>query len=282
MLGRSLQSAIVRASWGTSRKFRCKEILLSLLAPGHRIDPQQVQAYSCLAQWQVMLQRRQELLDVFVSMWPYICSRKRLGGPIGKVRKSLEALGWSWNSPLQVTTCNGEVLQPLDMTPRHWQHEVREAIRLLHMRTAASRRDDMQGIEAGVDRFATLALLKSKCLSDERKGMLRGILCGACWTGHRLASAGQLPSPICPFCDSDAVEDELHIWWQCPAWNHIREQHSIAMMSFGPQWPRCLSHCGLMPENMEGLTTDLIHEEMADSGDEVGAENAELGILAPE
>eukprot|EP00973_Karenia_brevis_P076615 10642478-Karenia_brevis.AAC.1 len=97
------------------------------------------------------------------------------------------------------------------MESKHWQHEVRDAIRYMNWRAAAARRSDMDGIQNGIDRVATSALLNNKRISDQRKGVLRTILCGAFWTGRRLASAKLRSSCKCPFCDLDADEDEMHI-----------------------------------------------------------------------
>ena len=47
---------------------------------------------------------------------------------------------------------------------------------------AAERRHDMVGIEEGVDRDATEAVLCSKSLSVVEKGILRNVLSGAVWT----------------------------------------------------------------------------------------------------
>eukprot|EP00973_Karenia_brevis_P067342 9366875-Karenia_brevis.AAC.1 len=89
----SLQSVVVRAIWGSSRRFRCKEILLSILVPGHRVDPHQACAYSCLVQWQRLMKSRGDLHLLFESTWAYICKVKCWHGPAGKIKKTLESIG---------------------------------------------------------------------------------------------------------------------------------------------------------------------------------------------
>eukprot|EP00973_Karenia_brevis_P013660 1853678-Karenia_brevis.AAC.1 len=54
-----------------------------------------------------------------------------------------------------------------------WQHEVREGLRRSLWRAAAAKRSDMQGIECGVDRVATLELITKKRTGDIRRGILR-------------------------------------------------------------------------------------------------------------
>ena len=44
----SLTSAVMRAVWGTTRKLRCHEIVLTLLVSSHRADPRQVSIYQSL------------------------------------------------------------------------------------------------------------------------------------------------------------------------------------------------------------------------------------------
>eukprot|EP00973_Karenia_brevis_P070843 9847852-Karenia_brevis.AAC.1 len=38
-----------------------------------------------------------------------------------------------------------------------------------------------------------------------------------------------------------------HLWWDCPAWNHIRTKHANGYMHFREMWPACFRDCGLMP-----------------------------------
>eukprot|EP00973_Karenia_brevis_P072376 10052187-Karenia_brevis.AAC.1 len=59
-------------------------------------------------------------------------------------------------------------------TPRaQWCHEVRESLRQSMWRRVADRRPQLDGIQAGVDRFATCALLRGGVLTDMDKGILR-------------------------------------------------------------------------------------------------------------
>eukprot|EP00973_Karenia_brevis_P052365 7276875-Karenia_brevis.AAC.1 len=66
-----------------------------------------------------------------------------------------------------------------------------------------ARRQDMQGVGEGIDRCATMALLKSKKLDPYQKGMLRSILSGAVMTQARLHKAGLACSSRCQFCDAE-------------------------------------------------------------------------------
>eukprot|EP00973_Karenia_brevis_P023699 3266111-Karenia_brevis.AAC.1 len=183
------------------------------------------------------------------------------GGPLAKVQKALKSLGWVWTSLKEVATECGQVLDIAAVTQGQWQHEVREALRMMLWRRAASRRRDMQGIQDGIDREATLALLKSKGFDGQSKGMLRSIMAGAFWTCKRLAHTKVLEDDTCPFCSLGEVEDECHLWWTCPAWKHVREQHSFALQAYSNEcgWPQCLKCCGLMPAELPGIETTLAY-----------------------
>eukprot|EP00973_Karenia_brevis_P020186 2769688-Karenia_brevis.AAC.1 len=58
----------------------------------------------------------------------------------------------------------------------------------------------MDGIQVGVDRSSTLALLSSRRIDDVKKGMLRIILAGAVRTNHNLFRIGQAQHDTCPYC----------------------------------------------------------------------------------
>eukprot|EP00973_Karenia_brevis_P039835 5498657-Karenia_brevis.AAC.1 len=62
----------------------------------------------------------------------------------------------------------------------------------------------------GVDRVATLALLRSSRVSDYQKGMLRSILAGGIVTQQWLFNAGLEEGCVCQAC-GQAPEDLDHL-----------------------------------------------------------------------
>ena len=106
----------------------------------------------------------------------------------------------------------------------------------------------MVGIEDGVDRVATTALLHGRRLSNNQKGILRNILAGAIRTQQWLRTANLAEDACCPDC-GHANEDLTHMWWLCPAWNHIREKHMTVLFQWREEWPPCYQLCGVMPEH---------------------------------
>eukprot|EP00973_Karenia_brevis_P036330 5009452-Karenia_brevis.AAC.1 len=105
----------------------------------------------------------------------------------------------------------------------------------------------MRGIEDGIDREATLHLLRRKKLSHHDKGVLRSILAGGFVTQHRLYRAGLTSSGVCPFCDVGVQETVEHVWWGCPAWARTRHRCNSRPLRH-ELWPPCFTQCGIMPE----------------------------------
>eukprot|EP00973_Karenia_brevis_P043624 6044146-Karenia_brevis.AAC.1 len=113
---------------------------------------------------------------------------------------------------------------------------------------AAQRRKDMAGIEAGIDRVATLALYRRRSLQDYERGVLRSILAGAVRTQSLLWKAGLVNDSACPYCNDGSIETTEHMWWNCTAWTHIRRRHWTDGIPCRESWPSCLRSSGIMPE----------------------------------
>eukprot|EP00973_Karenia_brevis_P083102 11522410-Karenia_brevis.AAC.1 len=109
----------------------------------------------------------------------------------------------------------------------------------------------MAGMEAGVDRVATLSLMRR--LDDYRKGILRSILAGAVRAGVQLLAARLVDTDICPHCQRGHAETLEHMWWECPAWASIRRKFEHVSMAYRSEWPRCFSSCGIMPANHDAF-----------------------------
>ncbi|CAE8729391.1 unnamed protein product, partial [Polarella glacialis] len=247
---RTLRTAVVRALWGKKRSRRCPEIVLTLFGHGHRIDPIQASPYLCLTSMQQVLCRRPELQDLFGKVW----RRRRASstalqpvGPCSCIAAAAKALGWKWVSPFEFRTDAGHRISVLEGSREEFQHIVRESARRMVWREAFARRTDMQGIEVGINREATGSLLRSTRLSAYEQGILRAILTGAVWTQERACRAKQSDSGCCSYCGSGAIEDHVHLWWECPAWSHVRTKHTLPEFSSYQDWPPCLRLCGLLP-----------------------------------
>jgi ribonuclease HI len=245
-----LRGAALKAIWGTKRGRRCPEIVLTLFAQGHRVDPYQVAVYQSMTTFRSMMLRRPDLLTLFESVWDSHRQTRILAtGPVSHLRAAVARLGWRWPSPWTFLTEEGCEVQPLQMPQGEWEHVLRESARKAEWRTAAARRSDMSGIEHGIDRDATLALLSGNHLVPFEQGILRGILAGAIWTQDRAQRSGRVASSVCEHCNTGEMEDHSHMWWRCPAWDGARQQHWQPAFSSAASWPPCLSICGIVPDN---------------------------------
>ena len=54
----SLRTAVVAALWGTKRRSKCREIVLTLFVKGHLVDPSQNASYQCQRQLRRMAEQR--------------------------------------------------------------------------------------------------------------------------------------------------------------------------------------------------------------------------------
>eukprot|EP00973_Karenia_brevis_P064377 8944300-Karenia_brevis.AAC.1 len=245
-----LRAAVVRALWGEGRSSRCKEIVLTLFVRGHKVDPTQAIDYNCLASMHKLVVRREPLRKLIADIWDMRQHKpKGAYGPVKNVSAALSRLGWAWVQPFVFQTASGTHLDLLTLPAKQLQHEIREAQRTILWRSVACRRQDMLGIEFGIDRIATLSLLQSGKTEDYRKGVLRSIISGSIRTQTTLHKAGLVGSPLCPFCHSSSPEDVEHLWWHCSAWDAIRRKYWNPFFAFSECWPACFKQCGVMPDS---------------------------------
>ena len=122
---------------------------------------------------------------------------------------------------------------------------------------------------AGIDRKATCALWRDPTTPGYVAGTVRSIVVGAVWTRARLHESHLAASPICQHCRGAEAEDAEHLWWQCPAWQEMRDCFRTGCLAEGQPLPTmatqatsgiplarrladapaCLRLCGVMPED---------------------------------
>jgi len=264
----SLQVAVTSALWGHKRRGRCKEIVLTLFAKGHLVDPVQIACYQCLLQMRRLLQNEPAIFEQVIQLWQlYRAGHAKRLGPVSVLFERLHWMGWEWTQPALFARAGRPDL-PLARGPDSWwKHEVRQGMRQAAWRQAEPRRSDMWGFGslAGIDREATGAVLKGSKVTAEEKNLLRELMCGCLWTQKRQHDHGCAESPLCPFCGEEP-EDEEHILWRCPRWDSIRLRMQVLMPSVRAQWPACTRICGLFVEddivmqwNDQGPSEDAQH-----------------------
>ena len=79
---------------------------------------------------------------------------------------------------------------------------------------------------------------------------LRNILIGAVYTQERKHKANCATDPICPWCDQNKPETIDHLFWSCPAWQHLRATVASEFDVVLPILPPCMKECGLFPKNL--------------------------------
>ena len=75
---------------------------------------------------------------------------------------------------------------------------------------------------------------------------LRMVLTGSVRTQGRLFKAGSVGAPSCVWC-SQTEETVQHLFWECPAWQSLRDRFISTHASLLPNLPRCLVECGILP-----------------------------------
>ena len=91
----------------------------------------------------------------------------------------------------------------------------------------------MNGLEV-VDLVATSAFLRDKVgtewrLTPYQKGLLVPILTGSFRPCRRLFKAGLREADRCPHCNMNVAENKKHLFWECPAWNSIRNTYFLLL-----------------------------------------------------
>jgi len=169
-------------------------------------------------------------------------------GPVGNLLNATKLLGLDWLAPESLAACiwDRQRLDFLKVDGRMFAHELRDCARHLQWSRAGKRRKDLKGLQLGVDVEASTQLLRTSGKTQVHKGLLRSILSGGVVCGQRAFKAGFSAQPFCKFCSSSVAETVHHLFWECPAWAHIRVEHELAKASWRPDWPPCFSCCGIL------------------------------------
>lgn len=138
----------------------------------------------------------------------------------------------TWKAPFVFGRPDAADLEFLGGAPARWREQLREAARdqqwkaLKNPKTGQVRREDMHGLER-LDMVATSKPYRGKVprhlkLAPPESRILSRILTGSFRPISRLYKARIADTPVCPWCDQGEEETKEHLFWQCPAWSHIR------------------------------------------------------------
>ena len=210
-----LSAAVTSAIWSGNRRNRCQELVMTLLAPGHLVDPQQALTFRRLAALSKIAHTRVDLHQRVATILLRAPFQRPLG-PVGLALEAVARLGWTWSNGWIISCGDSSSWDLTTVDPAIWCHAIRDALRMLRWREASARRPDLRGIEQGIDRDATNVAWRS--MADPRAaGVLRSTICGAVWTQERRSRGGLAESAECPHCHTGVAEDLEHLWWTCPA-----------------------------------------------------------------
>ena len=275
---KKLRCCVVAALWKNKVRRRCPAIILTLLAPGHRLDPQQGLTYLRLKILQRMWQQRPDLHASIRRVWTLrMQGGQRAPGPLGLAFAAARSIGWV---PADVgcwTDTSGANLDMRNQIAGLWQHTVREGIRRKIWQAVPTQRRNLQGVEAGIDRSATCKMLSSRTSANsEQRPILRRICADSVWTESLRFRIGRASTPVCPHCHP-APETLQHLWWECSAWGQQRAEHAEALAAFcadGHNWPPCLALCGVLPcgstapvAHIQGLQAAVLSARHAATGE---------------
>ena len=267
-LMKHLGTAVMDAVWGSTRKLRCREVVMTLFVPGHRVDPEMASMYQCLCALRKFMSCRPHVNQIVHEIWAFyqheISNHAHAHGPIQLVHKTLTCMGWSWSQPHCFTRPGHSLLPIVGCDQVWWEHQIRDGLRLTLWKRAGQRRQDMQGLENdwGVDRLATMSVCNSTKTKPYDSGILRSIISGSVRLQQRLHVAGLVDSAVCTFCGM-AEETLEHCFWQCPCWDVVRSKFWIPARRIVESWPKCTVDCAIFLEHQEvvDLSAELESEE---------------------
>ena len=126
---------------------------MTVLTPGHLLEPSQAIPYRRLMGLVRMLQRRPDLRLTMERVREGLLDRNGTSkpwGPMTLATKALKGLGWTWRDNWTVRR-KGVDTDLATIDSGKWGHLIRDALRDGQWR-AAQRRTDMGGLATGVDK----------------------------------------------------------------------------------------------------------------------------------
>ena len=255
-LERTLRTAIVNALW-RKRSSRCIDVVLTICYKGHKFDPAQLRMIKPFQIARRQLLKHQDLRQLWQDIYAFTAhkranyrdGRTNAVGPLAIIQQAANSMQWTWTSPFyfQVPVGHNKTISfnILNHTDDYFLHILRlGASRALWSRAAATRKD-MKGIQLGIDKITTLQLYQRTTYEEYDKGILRAIFAGAVSTQHTLYKSNQANHPICKYCWG-AEETMHHVFWQCPQWQHFRDELLPGQLSQAAmQLPSCTLRTGL-------------------------------------
>ena len=247
-----LRRLISKALWKGYTWCRAPGITMTLIVPGHLIDPFQAEKYHTLRLLRRYLQRSPAARQRFEAIHAQLKTHQKRGsGPVARMFKSTTALGCQWPSCWTIRMPTGEELPLIDGDNPTWHHQLRDLLRQSVWGEKPLRsRKDMDGVQ-NTHYAATVKLLRlnpksKKALTPMQRTHLRTLLCGAIQSQERLRHAGFTEDAMCPYC-KNAPETVEHILWHCDKYVQLRRAfHQRYSQEYCTTLPACTRLCGIV------------------------------------
>ena len=260
---RSLRATIARTIWGQANSWRANEILFTLLARGHLVDPPQIEAFQCLTTLKRVLGNMPSLIPTYRRVFNMRQTAQDEGrrlaanGPVAVLRRACSTANISIDveNPLMLHMLKeGDRLETqevslLESEKQKFAHQVRTSMRMEQWDELRYRRPKFSGAEeSGYDASLTTHLYRSNKLRGIDKYRLRCILSGAVPTQERLSNKfPNSESPVCKCCNLNVVETTEHLFLECPA--HDRARRADLAPECFQGLPPCTKLHGIFPAN---------------------------------
>ena len=236
---------------GYGRHMRCREIVNTLFLKGHIVGPTQARPYRLVNGLLDILLKDGPNKDRAIRLWHTVNPGEV--GPIARAKRTLNTLQIPSVINEQEQSFANEALE--DTTKQKILHTARDRIRRSIWRKAAERRQDMHGLE-DMNYEKSSMLWRKKALNNHLQRLLEHVLSNAVWTReriHRHTQGSLATSPLCTYCDTNANETPEHIYWECPHWQHIRQQYPQARQIYETTQHTVTKGCGLILRSEDNL-----------------------------
>ena len=170
-----MRPAYLSAVWGSTRKLRAPELVLTVLVKGHRVDPvQYAAARSMKLLWRMLTECADVLADFHIVWLACENGAAREPGPIGVLKQVMHNMSWTWVTPDLIHRPEKPTLSITREPSGWWHHQIREGLRGSEWSKAAARRNYCGGLDSvgGVHKEVTLNMLNSAKSSPVDKGLV--------------------------------------------------------------------------------------------------------------
>ena len=218
----SLTSAVTKALC-KDQKRRCKEIVLTSLVRVHAIDPMQRACYQSIPMARDVLLRQEQWREMRRKAWPRNqdnWTTHNTPGLVANISKCLQQMEAEWKDAFTICLKDNRRISLIKGEDRKFKHDLREALRDARL-SMITRKDLREDAAKGIDKAASLHLVRSRQFTQWQRGQLRAIHMNGVWTCKALSKAGRLACDVCPACGKEP-ETQSHIW-RCPNEQYAEE-----------------------------------------------------------